>query len=137
MLKPLLLTGAIALMAQVPSLAGGPNFELTWFTIDGGGGASQSADGSIVLNGTIGQPDAGAMSGGPFELTGGFWFQTPPGDCEFDGDVGLFDYAVFEFCLMGPSGSAPDPTCACFDVDRSGVIDLSDFAIIQSTFTGD
>lgn len=45
---------------------------ISWFTIDGGGGTS--AAGSLVLRGTIGQPDAGGvMTGGAFGLTGGFW----------------------------------------------------------------
>jgi hypothetical protein len=46
-------------------------FDLSWFSIDGGGGASSG--GSYTLNGTIGQPDAGTMSGGAYTLAGGFW----------------------------------------------------------------
>jgi hypothetical protein len=46
-------------------------FTVDWFTVDGGGG--NSAGGVYSLSGTIGQPDAGAMSGGGFALTGGFW----------------------------------------------------------------
>jgi hypothetical protein len=49
----------------------GSGYDLTWSTIDGGGGAS-SNDG-YTLNGTIGQPDVGALSGGGYTLTGGFW----------------------------------------------------------------
>ena len=58
-----------------PALA---QFDLNWFTLDGGSGPS--AGGSFSLNGTIGQPDAGAMSGGNYSLVGGFWgaSQTPP-----------------------------------------------------------
>ena len=44
---------------------------LTWSTVDGGGG--RSAGGDYVLNGTIGQPDAGQLSNGIFNLSGGFW----------------------------------------------------------------
>jgi hypothetical protein len=68
-------SGALALAAQAQS--GGP-FDLSWSTIDGGGGPS--AGGGFSLNGTIGQPDAGAMSGGNFSLAGGFWgaIPTPP-----------------------------------------------------------
>ena len=40
-------------------------------TIAGGGGTS--TNGPYSLSGTIGQPDAGRMSGGNFSLTGGFW----------------------------------------------------------------
>ena len=55
-------------------------FAIDWFTIDGGGGTS--AGGSHSISGTIGQPDAGAMSGGSYSLAGGFWeiinaIQTP------------------------------------------------------------
>lgn len=56
-------------------------FTIDWFTVDGGGGAS--AGGGLALAGTMGQPDAGAMNGGGFSLTGGFWSlhetgQSPP-----------------------------------------------------------
>lgn len=33
----------------------------------------RSTGGEFELSGTIGQPDAGKMSGGDFTLTGGFW----------------------------------------------------------------
>lgn len=38
---------------------------------DGGGGTSTG--GVFSVTGTIGQPDAGTMSGGNFALVGGFW----------------------------------------------------------------
>ena len=47
------------------------SFSIDWHTIAGGGGTS--AGGSYSVSGTIGQPDAGAMSGGVYSLTGGFW----------------------------------------------------------------
>ena len=47
------------------------NFSFDWFTIDGGGGRSSHAN--YALNGSIGQPDAGTLSGGSFTLHGGFW----------------------------------------------------------------
>jgi hypothetical protein len=58
----------------------GGQFDLTWSTIDGGGGSS--GGGQFALSGTIGQPDAGALTGGNFKLEGGFWssvilLQTP------------------------------------------------------------
>lgn len=46
-------------------------FALDWFTLDGGGGSS--AGGAYTLQGTIGQPDAGALGGGSYALQGGFW----------------------------------------------------------------
>ncbi|HEY5232255.1 MAG TPA: hypothetical protein VIK35_01800 [Verrucomicrobiae bacterium] len=48
------------------------NYSIDWYKISGGGGTSTNAQYS--LNGTIGQPDAsGAMIGGNYSLTGGFW----------------------------------------------------------------
>ena len=56
----------------VPASAqSGGGYDLTWNTIDGGGGTS--AGGNYSLSGTIGQPDAGTMSGGAYTLNGGFW----------------------------------------------------------------
>lgn len=49
----------------------GGTYDLTWFTIDGGGGASTG--GVYTVSGTVGQPDAGVLSGGNFTLAGGFW----------------------------------------------------------------
>jgi len=51
--------------------AWGQSYAIDWFTIDGGGGTSTG--GVYSVSGTIGQPDAGAMSGGNFTLEGGFW----------------------------------------------------------------
>ncbi len=46
-------------------------YSIDWSTIAGGGGAS--AGGVYAVSGTIGQSDAGRMSGGNFTLDGGFW----------------------------------------------------------------
>jgi len=49
----------------------GGSFDLSWVTIDSGGGTSKA--GQFSLSGTIGQPDAGVLAGGKFTLEGGFW----------------------------------------------------------------
>jgi hypothetical protein len=64
----------------IAPFAAGAQYSLTWSTIDSGGGTSTG--GAFTLSGTIGQPDAGLMSSGPFSLVGGFWgvgtaIQTP------------------------------------------------------------
>ena len=46
-------------------------YDLSWFTIDGGGGTSTG--GVYSISGTIGQPDADTAAGGPYNLIGGFW----------------------------------------------------------------
>jgi hypothetical protein len=53
------------------------SYAIDWFTIDGGG-AMASSNGEYSLSGTIGQPDAGTLSGGPHTLEGGFWPGTEP-----------------------------------------------------------
>src|SRR5688572_20213850 len=50
----------------------GGGYDLSWSTVDGGGGTF-STGGSYSLGGTIGQHDAGSMSGGTYSLDGGFW----------------------------------------------------------------
>lgn len=51
--------------------ANAQNCSIDWWTVDGGGGTSTG--GVYSVSGTIGQPDAGKMSGGQFTLVGGFW----------------------------------------------------------------
>ena len=46
-------------------------YELSWWTVDGGGGSSTGS--GYKLSGTIGQFDAGFLSGQPYELEGGYW----------------------------------------------------------------
>lgn len=57
-------------LAELLERAGPVSFDLTWFTIDGGAGRIEG--GAFNLLGSLGQPDAGAMSGGAFTLKGGF-----------------------------------------------------------------
>ena len=47
------------------------SYAIPWWTVDGGGGTSTG--GGYTLSGTIGQPDAGVLSGGTYSLRGGFW----------------------------------------------------------------
>ncbi len=61
-----------SVIALTASVAAAQPFDLSWYTIDGGG-ATFSTGGGFELGGTIGQPDAGTMTGGNFLLTGGFW----------------------------------------------------------------
>ena len=63
----------IVLFLWLPALAvqAQTNYAIDWFTIDGGGGTSTG--GVYSVTGTIGQPDAGKMSGGNYTIEGGFW----------------------------------------------------------------
>lgn len=110
-------------------------FEISRSTIDGGG-IMRSTGGSFELSGTIGQPDTSVMTGADFQLSGGFWFATPPGDCNEDGGVNLIDAERFTVCMSGPTGAPPVDDCRCFDVNRDDTVDLLDFAAGQRSFTG-
>jgi len=53
-------------------LAATPQFVLSWWTVDGGGGQAM-VGGPYTLSGTVGQADAATLTGGGFTLEGGFW----------------------------------------------------------------
>jgi hypothetical protein len=56
----------------LPAIGFAQQYSIDWYKIAGGGGTSTGSVYSV--SGTIGQPDAGgAMSGGNFSVTGGFW----------------------------------------------------------------
>jgi hypothetical protein len=125
--------------AVAATALGRTDFSLSWNTLDGGG-VMFSSGGEFELSGTIGQPDAASgaprMSGEDFTLTGGFWFETPLGDCNTTGFVNLLDYRDLEACLSGPDGGLPAPDCNCFDIDSDNDVDLSDASRFHQMFTG-
>jgi len=56
----------------LPGIGLAQSYSIDWYKVAGGGGTS--TNGQYSLSGTIGQPDAsGAMTGGNYSLTGGFW----------------------------------------------------------------
>ena len=65
------LTVSIILLAIFNGPAASGQYDLSWYTIDGGGGRSTGGD--FALTGTIGQPDAAYSAAGNYELLGGFW----------------------------------------------------------------
>jgi hypothetical protein len=70
---------ALALMTLLAGSAlaqTGGGYDLTWSTVDGGGVTFATGSGYKV-GGTIGQADAGKLSGGGYFVTGGFWWAAP------------------------------------------------------------
>ncbi len=61
----------ILLWLAAAAVQGQTNYTIEWSTIDGGGGTSTG--GVYSVSSTIGQPDAGKMSGGSYTVEGGFW----------------------------------------------------------------
>src|SRR5436190_20009599 len=62
---------AVGVLACVSRAQSGGQFDLSWSTVDSGGGSSSG--GQFTLSGTVGQPDPGSLAGGQFKLEGGFW----------------------------------------------------------------
>jgi hypothetical protein len=120
---------ALVLCAGAAALApnGGGDFDLSWHTIDGGGGISTGGD--FELAGTIGQPETGVvMAGGDFELVGGFWIAsangpTCPADVNGDGVVDVLDLLE----VIANWGACPG--CAS-DVNGDGIVDVLDLLAV-------
>ena len=112
-----------------------PPLAIPWYLIDGGGG--YSTGGGFTLDGTVGQPDAVVLSGGSFQLAGGFWAHLTTrhaaGDCNGDGIVVLLDYTCFADCMRGPEASTPQ-NCALFDFNDNGTVDLEDYGGFSTAF---
>ena len=140
----MIFTGVSVALAGTAALAYfGGEFDLSWFTIDGGGGAA-STGGDFALAGTIGQPDAGAMSGGDFTLAGGFWVGASSGgggctrdpewicdgDTDGDGQVNPVDSGL----VQASFGSTDEADLCQYDVDCDGQINPVDSGIVQSLF---
>lgn len=70
-LRILLVLAMVFLLTSTTLAASEAGYQLNWYTMDGGGG--NSSGGIYALSGTIGQADAGLMSGGSYTLVGGFW----------------------------------------------------------------
>lgn len=102
---------------------------IDWHTVDGGG-AMSSTGGTFELAGTIGQPDAQTppvMTGGSFELVGGFWPVANIcyclADVNHDGKRNGADVQRFVGCVI--SGG----DCSCADVDQMNGVTLDDVAL--------
>ncbi len=68
----IVLIPVLALFLYTSTTLSQGGYNLSWWTVDGGGGVS--GGGGYTLVGTVGQPDAGvALSGGEYILVGGFW----------------------------------------------------------------
>jgi hypothetical protein len=64
--------------AQGGDQPAGSGYDLSWWTVDGGGGGRSTTPGqAYYLEGTIGQPDAGRLISPTYTLTGGFWAGGP------------------------------------------------------------
>jgi hypothetical protein len=81
MKKGLILIVLILLLFSVVIVAAQNGYDIPWWSIDGG--AQTSSEDLFTLNGIAGQPDAGrAMTGGDYQVTGGYWQASESGGGE-------------------------------------------------------
>ena len=66
-----LIVAAGALLALAVGALATDRYDLSWWTVDGGGYTFMS--GGFSLGGTAGQADAGVLTGEGYTLGGGFW----------------------------------------------------------------
>lgn len=74
---PLFILAALLALAGIVYAQTGGHYDLSWWTVDNGGATFNQSDG-YSLGGSIGQPDAGALNGGHYTLSGGFWVGSRP-----------------------------------------------------------
>ena len=98
----------------------GGDYEISWSTIDGGGGRSSGGDYALV--GTIGQPDAGEMEGDDYKLAGGFWPRGPLLSCF----VNFEHFAQFAMYWLDSPCNEGNNWCQGADLDFLGDVGLGD-----------
>jgi hypothetical protein len=72
----ILLATLLAAVALLSGVRAAGQIAIDWSSVDAGG--ARSSGGAYAVEGTIGQADAGLLSGGRFTLTGGYWAVTLP-----------------------------------------------------------
>lgn len=129
----------ILTMSVLIAIAGaqtGGDFNLSWWTIDGGGvsfaqGGMMADNSYAILGATVGQADASnPLVGGEFHLTGGFWFKpcfSTYGDIDLSGCVDDADLlnVLFNFGVVGDHFA---------DTNCDGVVDDADLLIVLFNF---
>ena len=90
-------------------------YEISWHTIDGGGGTSSGEQ--YTVSGTIAQHDAAYSEGGQYEVLGGFW----PGEPSC-----VVDFKHFALFAQYWLESGPNP--ADLYKDAGGIVDELDLA---------
>jgi len=124
----LLALPAVAAADEAP--AGGA-FAIDWYTVDGGGGSSSG--GGFAVTATVGQPDAGRSTGGPWAIDGGFWaggiVAAPPCPEDLDGS-GTVDFNDLLSVLnaFGTCAGCPE------DLDGNGTVDFNDLLTVLNAF---
>ncbi|MCS6918986.1 MAG: hypothetical protein NZM28_04380 [Fimbriimonadales bacterium] len=110
----------------------GGGYDLSWWTIDGGG-ITFATGGGFELGGTAGQPDAtrlNELAGGNLRMTGGFWFVAciiTNGDADGNGCVDDADLLLVLFNFGATGFNLADVNC-------DAIVDDADLLIVLFNF---
>ena len=126
---PALMVCLIICLTVLPVSA---DYEISWSTIDAGGGRSTGSDYALV--GTIGQPDAGEMTGGDYQLSGGFW---PRGLIPLLCFVNFEHFAAFALYWLDSPCDVGNNWCDGADLDYYGDVDLEDVKVLAYYWLGE
>ncbi|UCF42287.1 MAG: hypothetical protein JSV99_06650 [Planctomycetota bacterium] len=102
----------ITLLVTLVSSTALGQYEVSWHTIDAGGGVSSG--GQYIVTGTIGQAEGGRSAGGGYEVLGGFWPGGPLCTVEFH------HYARFAEYWLSSGCDAGNDWCGGADLDQLG-----------------
>ncbi|MFG0307351.1 MAG: GC-type dockerin domain-anchored protein [Phycisphaerales bacterium JB040] len=126
---PSAVLSALVLSVAVESASAQP-YEITWYTIDGGGGTSSG--GTYSLSGTIGQPDAAPpISGGTYTVEPGFWpgvLLAPPCQADVNNDGVLDNGDIGAFVTLFLAGDM------AADFTNDGILDNGDIGAFVGAF---
>jgi hypothetical protein len=126
-----IILAGLAIVSGAAALPGASGFDLSWHTIDGGGGTSFGS--GYTLSGTMGQPDAGGpLVAGEFSLVGGFWAGPGEvglpcsGDVNGSGAVDVDDLiaVVLAWGCVNPPGPCPA------DANGDGMVNVDDLIAV-------
>jgi hypothetical protein len=114
--------------------SGDPNAD--WFTIDNSGGPLSGAGGQL-LEGTIGQFDAGHLVNGSLEIVGGFWgnfADVPACYANCDGSTTQPILNVVDFTCFLQKFATNDPYANCDGSTTPPVLNVADFTCFLQKF---
>src|SRR5262249_40297371 len=129
--NPIHLSIPVALALVAPARA---QYDLSWFAIDCGGGAS--AGGSLTPTGPLAPPDAGSLSAGGFTLSGGFWSGLGSVACyaNCDGSTTAPILNVADFACFLNRYAAADPYANCDGSTTAPILNVADFACFLNRY---
>ena len=123
-LKLLVAFTVLCVLTTNPASAEDGSYDLSWSTIDSGGGTSSG--GNYAVTGTIGQHDAAYSYSDDYELLGGFWPGEPTCFVDFE------HFARFAQYWLETGDDLP----ADLYEDEYNIVDLLDLKVFVDEWLG-